>query len=79
MGKLHAVDQIVDTAAVDSFAMMFLAAYRFLLRVPSEALPMRKGGPGISPKENQSAITLEKNQVRDFRCFVFVDACLTVT
>ena len=44
--------------------MLYLAAYIFLLRVPSEALPMRRGGRGISPQENQSVITLEKNQVR---------------
>ena len=56
--------QLAAHSAEESFAMLYLAAYIFLLRVPSEALPMRRGGPGISPKENQSVITLEGNQVR---------------
>ena len=64
LARLPVVEQILDASAAESFAMLYLAAYTFLLRVPSEALPMRKGGPGVSPKENQSVITLEKNQVR---------------
>ena len=37
---LQAVDRGVGT---DSMAHLFLASYLFLLRVPSEALPMRRG------------------------------------
>ena len=40
------------------FAMLWLASYVFLLRVPSEALPMCRGEPG-SVADEQSVIFLE--------------------
>ena len=42
-------------------AMLFLAAYVFLLRVPSEGLPMVRGGVGSSAA---SSINLEGDEVR---------------
>ena len=47
-----------------SAAMLFLAAYVFFLRVPSEGIPMRKGGRGVDVTSTQSVITLEGEQVR---------------
>ena len=42
------------------FAMLWLVSYIFLLRVPSEALPMRRGGDGfIPPAREQSVLLLE--------------------
>ena len=38
--------------------MLWLAAYVFMLRVPSEALPMMKGGDGVS---GHSALRLESS------------------
>ena len=40
----------------ETFAKLYLAAYTFMLRVPSEALPMQRGGPGI---DGQSVVYLE--------------------
>lgn len=47
----------------ESMSMLFLAAYVFMLRVPSEGVKMRKGGKGLSHEDNQSVITLENDQV----------------
>jgi hypothetical protein len=41
-----------------SYAMLWLAAYTFLLRVPSEALPMCRGGDGFNPEGAQSVLWL---------------------
>ena len=72
-------------------AMLFLAAYVFLLRVPSEGLPMRKGGDGIDNETHQSVIALEGEEVvlrlarrknrplgSVLRRFVLIDSCLIV-
>ncbi len=46
-----------------TFAMLFATAYTFLLRVPSEGLPMRRGGDGYTPVDNeQSLLFLEGGQ-----------------
>ena len=42
-------------------AMLFLAAYVFLLRVPSEGLPMVRGGVGSSAT---ASVNLEGDEVR---------------
>ena len=42
-----------------SMAMLWLMAYTFLLRVPSEALPMTRGGFGIVPANEQAVFYLE--------------------
>ena len=39
------VDGVRKGLESKSFAMLWLAAYVFMLRVPSEALPMMRGGP----------------------------------
>ena len=39
-------------------AMLWLASYSFLLRVPSEALPMMRGGPGVDSNA-QSVLLLD--------------------
>ena len=41
------------------FAMLCLAAYTFLLRVPSEALPMQRGSASGECNEGQSVLVLE--------------------
>ena len=45
-----------------SLAMMFLATYIFLLRLPSEALPMTVGGIGCG-QGRQSVISLESDEL----------------
>ena len=55
--------QLVATAAESAdakrFAMLWLASYIFLLRVPSEALPMRRGGADfLAAADEQSLLFL---------------------
>ena len=50
------VRHLTTTAVEKTMAMLYLAAYMFLLRVPSEGLLMARGGDGCS---GPSAITLE--------------------
>ena len=40
----------------DKHAMLWLAAYLFLLRVPSEALPMRRGGGEYVPAASEQSV-----------------------
>ena len=49
-------------------AILFLAAYVFLLRVPSEGLPMVRGGAGLESASLQSVISLEGEEVRCLFC-----------
>ena len=44
-------------------AMLFLASYAFMLRVPSEGIQTRKGGGGMRAEEHQLVISLEDGQV----------------
>jgi len=54
-----AVDRGMET---QSFAMLWLATYCFLLRLPSEALMMRRGGEGfIAAGKEQSVLHLDPN------------------
>ena len=41
-----------------SFAMLWLASYQFMLRVPSEAVPMMRGGEAV---QGHSVLTLESD------------------
>jgi len=53
---LAAVTAGVET---ESFAMLWLVAYVFLLRLPSEALPMEKGEASELRPGGQAVICLE--------------------
>ena len=44
-------------------AMLFLASYVFLLRVPSGGIPMCRGGEGTLSDYHQSVVSLEEDQV----------------
>ncbi len=39
-----------------TFAMLWATAYIFLLRVPSEGLPLRRGGDGYTPVNNEQSL-----------------------
>ena len=52
----------IEFEIAGAFSMLFLAAYIFLLRVPSEALPMARGGAELSHGE-QSSIYKEGDKV----------------
>ena len=43
------------------FGMLWLAAYVFLLRVPSEALPMCRGGDGFDPVVPEQSLLYMEN------------------
>ena len=51
-----AVDRQIEEK---SMAMLWLTAYLFLLRVPSEGLPMARGGYRTFPENEQSVFYLE--------------------
>ena len=53
---LAAVATGVET---EKFAMLWLMAYVFLLRAPSEALPIEKGGPSEALSNGQAVFYLE--------------------
>ena len=67
----------------EAMAMLFLAAYVFLLRVPSEGIPMRRGGDGARMEEHKSVFSLEGDKVSGhllaltcFHACAFVRLCL---
>ena len=62
-----------------AFAMLFMLSYVFLLRVPSEALPVRHGQGGsciVTVKEANVILTLARRYVRAafFLFFVFANS-----
>ena len=48
-----AVERQLET---EKFAMLWLVSYAFLLRIPSEALPMRRGGVDFAPAVNEQSV-----------------------
>jgi len=59
MNLIRAVDREIGSR---SLAMLWLAAYAFLLRVPSEGLPIKKGREDVPPgPDDHSVIWLAQN------------------
>lgn len=60
------VIKLVDLAMKErapAMAALYLLAYAFMLRVPSEAIPMRHGGDGSDSVEGQSVVRFKQNSV----------------
>ena len=56
VGRMHlAISAGFESSTV---VMLFLASYVFLLRLPSDALPMVRGGDGLSEHGQQSVVSL---------------------
>ena len=50
-----------ERPSFNAYGMLYLAAYAFLLRLPSEAIPMRSASPGVA--DGQSTLRLEGEKV----------------
>ena len=61
---------VVTGYETEQFAMLWLMAYVFLLRVPSEALPVERGEAGVS-SDGQAVLFLEVCCLGAVWCFLF--------
>ena len=64
--RLHLVSKLVALThrlGARAEGMAYLAAYIFLLRVPSECLPMIRGGAGVVLAKHKSVISCESGEV----------------
>ena len=73
-----------DGRGLTQYSLLYIATYAFLLRLPSEALPMEAGQPGVGRSRAQSVLTRSGDEIvlrLERRCVlggdpVYIDALL---